>query len=268
MAGILKPKIGVFSFTGCEGCQLQVLNLENELLDLLERVEIVNFREALTGGTNDYAVALVEGSISTASDERELKEIRRNARLLIAIGACAHTTGLNGMRNGESAKLAWSRVYPDRAFDANVAEEVRPLCEVVDVDFTVPGCPIDRDELLRVLTVILAGGTPRPSTTPVCDECRRAGNECLLDDGRICFGALAPSGCRAVCTSYGESCAACRGHLPGAPVSELMALLEEKGIDREEIILRLGRFGSRERAVAALLEELFPGGRNAQEAAS
>ena len=251
----MKPKVGVFSFTSCEGCQLQILNLEDELLDLLGHIEIVNFREAMTEKGEDYQIALVEGSISTRSDAEELSEIREQADLVISIGACAVTTGLNGMRNLNTAREAWRRVYPDREFDDNVASEVRPVSEVVEVDFEVPGCPIDRGELLRVLSVLLAGGVPRVPRTPVCDECRRAGNPCLLDSGRYCFGSLAPSGCGAVCTSFGESCVACRGHLPNAPVEELMEVLLQKGLSREEIIVRLSQFGSREEGLTEYMKE-------------
>lgn len=252
-----KPKIGVFSFTSCEGCQLQLLNYEDAFLDLLGRVDIVNFREAIDEKSNEYSIALVEGSISTATDEAELKEIRANAAIVVAIGACAVTTGLNGMRNALPARVAWKRVYPDREFDPNVAPEVRRVSEVVRVDFEVPGCPIDRDELLYVLTCLLSGRVPRVPTAPVCDECRRAGNPCLIDRGLYCFGSVTRAGCGAVCPSFGESCCGCRGLLREAPVEELIEILGRKGYSREETVIRLNQFGSRNPQVKTLTDELL-----------
>lgn len=251
-----KPGIGVFSFTSCEGCQLQLLNYEDDLLDLLARIRIVNFREAIDEKSREYSIAFVEGSISTASDERELKEIRENADFLVALGSCAVTTGLNGMRNAGTAREAWKRVYPDREFDTNVAGEVRRVSEVVRVDFEIPGCPIDRDELLSVITALLTGRVPRLPVTPVCDECRRAGTPCLLDRGTYCFGSLTRAGCGAICPAYGESCCGCRGLLPEAPVEELIEILGTKGYPRRETIVRLNQFGSRDTRVAALTGEL------------
>jgi coenzyme F420-reducing hydrogenase gamma subunit len=252
-----KPKIGVFSFASCEGCQLQFVSIENELLDLLGRIEIVNFREAIDEKRDDYAIAFVEGSIATASDEEEVKAIRSRAAVLVTIGACAVTTGLNGMRNALPARDAWKRVYPDRDFDANVAPEVRRVAEVVPVDFEIPGCPIDRGELLYFITTLLQGQVPRLPATPVCDECRRAGNPCLLDRGIYCFGSIARSGCRAICPAYGESCCGCRGLLHEAPIAELMEILGRKGYSREEIVVRLNQFNSKDEQVKPLTEEML-----------
>ncbi len=252
-----KPPIGVFSFTSCEGCQLQLLNYEDDLLDLLERIEIVNFREAIDEKSDNYAIAFVEGSISTASDAEELKEIRKNADLLVTIGSCAVNTGLNGMRNAGTAEEAWKRVYPDREFDRNVADRVRAVSDVVDVDFEIPGCPVDRGEMMAVIMALPAGQVPRLPATPVCDECRRAGNPCLLDRGVYCFGSLTRSGCGAICPAYGESCCGCRGLLPSAPIDELVEILEGKGISREETVVRLNQFGSRDERVKALVGEVL-----------
>ncbi len=251
-----KPKIGVFSFASCEGCQLQLLNYEDDLLDLLGRIDIVNFREAIDEKSNEYTIALVEGSIATESDAEEVREIRENADFLVTIGACAVTTGLNGMRNATTAQDAWKRVYPDREFDENVASQVRRVSEVVQVDFEIPGCPIDRRELLYVITCLLHGQVPRLPTSPVCDECRRAGNPCLLDRGIWCFGSITRSGCGAICPTYGESCCGCRGLLPGAPIEELIEILGKKGMPRDEVIVRLNQFASRDEQVKALTEEL------------
>ncbi|RPJ46017.1 MAG: NADH:ubiquinone oxidoreductase [Candidatus Latescibacterota bacterium] len=250
-----KPKIGVFSFASCEGCQLQILSIENELLDLLGRVEIVNFREAIDDKRNDYDIAFVEGSIVTETDAEEVREIRSHAGLLVTIGACAVTTGLNGMRNATERGTAWKRVYPDRELDPNVAPEVRRVSEVVKVDFEIPGCPIDRKELLYVVATLLQGQVPRLPTAPVCDECRRAGNPCLLDRGLYCFGSIARAGCEAICPSYGESCCGCRGLLEGAPIEELIEILGGKGYPREEVVVRLNQFNSRDEKVKALTEE-------------
>jgi sulfhydrogenase subunit delta len=246
------PRIAVFSFTSCEGCQLQILNLEDELLALLRRVEIVNFREAMTERSDDYQIALVEGSVSTQADEDELREVRARAAVLVTIGACAVTTGVNGMRNALPAEQAWARVYPDRGFDAGVQPRVRRVADVVKVDVEVPGCPIDRGELLRTLTVLLLGQVPRLPSTPVCDECRRAGNPCLLDRGEFCFGSVTRSGCGAICPRFGESCCACRGLLPAAPLAELLEILELRGIPRAESLLRLTQFASQDPQVLAL----------------
>jgi coenzyme F420-reducing hydrogenase gamma subunit len=251
-----KPKIGVFSFASCEGCQLQILSIENELLNLLGRVEIVNFREAIDDRRDDYDIAFVEGSIATESDAEEVRAIRARAGFLVTIGACAVTTGLNGMRNAAEARAAWMRVYPDREFDSNVAPEVRRVSEVVKVDFEIPGCPIDRTEFLYVVGTLLRGQVPRLPTAPVCDECRRAGNPCLLDRGIHCFGSVTRAGCGAICPSFGESCAGCRGLLPRAPVQELIEILGRKGYTSEEVVIRLNQFNSRDEQIGPLAEEV------------
>jgi coenzyme F420-reducing hydrogenase gamma subunit len=258
-----RPKIGIFSFASCEGCQLQILSIDEELLDLVDRLEIVNFREAIDEKRDDYDIAFVEGSIASESDAEEVRAVRSRASFLVTIGACAVTTGVNGMRNSIPVREAWKAVYPDRELDPNVASEARRVSEVVKVDFEIPGCPIDRRELLEVVATLLRGQVPRLPAAPVCDECRRSGNPCLLDRGIYCFGPISRAGCGAICPSFGESCCGCRGLLRGAPVEELLEIHAKKGLSREEIVVRLGQFNSGDGKVRSLAEEIGRGRKGA-----
>jgi len=241
----VKPRVGIFSFSSCEGCQLQILNMENELLDIVGAVDLVTFREAMDPVDRDYDIAIVEGSITRESEIPVLEEIRRKADVLVALGACATTAGVNAMKNKFSPDENLQEVYGDAAeyYDTIPA---RGLDEVVDVDYYIHGCPIDRTDFAQTVTSLLLGKRPYAPNFPVCVECRLKENVCVYDrdDGEICLGPVTRAGCSAVCPSYGSACIGCRGFVDQANFDSLIEVMVEHGIDEEEAIKKLRMFNT------------------------
>ncbi len=223
-----KPKIAFFDFAGCEGDQLQVANLEEKLLDVLEHVEVVNFREVMTERSDDYDIAFVEGSITRPEDEKRLKDIRSKAKLLVALGACATIGGVNCIKNFLEDSVCREAVYGDKArWYATYA--ARPLRAVVPVDLEIHGCPIDRQEFLRMVKELLSGKTPWLPDYPVCMECKEAGNICNYEKGRACLGIITRAGCKACCVTEGAVCWGCRGLAPHANLDAARFVMEDLG---------------------------------------
>jgi len=234
-----KPKVGFFSFTGCEGCQLVVLSMAEKLLKLVGAVEVVNFREASSYKGEDYEIAVVEGSVSSVHEIEELKEIRKKAKILIAFGACAHIGGVNTIRNFDNQFEIKKEVYKDKAshFDSILAQ---PIDAVVKVDYYVRGCPPSRDgeEFLETVTALLAGKKPFVPNYPVCVECKMKGNVCLFHKEKpiACLGPVIRAGCNALCPSFGNSCIGCRGLVDDPNLNAHEETLKEVGLTTEEIL--------------------------------
>ena len=239
----MKPKIAIFDFGCCEGCQLQLVNLEEQLLDLIGLVDVRQWREAMSEHEDDYAIALVEGSITRESEIPRLQAIRKQAQVLVALGACAHTGGVNTMKNHMPMQQALDIVYGEHArwFDTIPA---RPLSAVVPVDAVVPGCPIDRAELLEIVKALLLGKAPTLPTYAVCVQCKMAENECVFDRGLTCMGPVTRAGCRAVCPSYGNRCLGCRGLVPDPNVNAHKDVLAEHGRTVEGILGEYSMFAN------------------------
>ncbi|NCC23630.1 MAG: NADH:ubiquinone oxidoreductase [Deltaproteobacteria bacterium] len=223
-----KPRIAFFDFAGCEGDQLQVANLEERLLDLLEHVEVVNFREVMTERSDDYDIAFVEGSITTPADIDRIKGIRKRAKILVALGACATIGGVNCMKNFMDESVYRTHVYGPmaRAYETIPA---RPVSAVVPVDAEIHGCPIDKEEFLRVTKELLLGRTPWLPDYPVCMECKAAGNICRYELGRPCLGIITRAGCGAVCVTEGAHCWGCRGLAPHANLDAAKYVMIDRG---------------------------------------
>lgn len=230
----MKPKVAFFSFSSCEGCQLQVLNLEEELPTLLGFIEIVNFREAIDEKRDDYDIAFIEGSITRESDIHELREIRTRAKVLVAFGACADLGGVNALKNFHPQDSWLPAVYNRRDYFADTMPANR-VKDIVPVDFVVPGCPIDKGEFLRFVQSLLLGIRPRIPDYPVCVECRSKGNVCLVEEGKWCLGSVTRAGCGAICPTFRDPCAGCRGLTSAPNIESLFTILMEKGYSREEI---------------------------------
>jgi coenzyme F420-reducing hydrogenase gamma subunit len=229
-----KPKVAFFDFAGCEGDQLQVANLEEKLLDLLQHIDLVAFREVMTEASDDYDIAFVEGSITRPEDAERVRGIREKAKVLVAIGACATIGGINCLKNFMDDAAYRQVVYGDRArwFSTYAA---RPVREVVPVDLEIHGCPIDKDEFLRMVKELLLGRAPWQPDYPVCMECKRAGNICNFERGRACLGMITRAGCGAACVTEGSYCWGCRGLAPGANVDSARAVIEDRaGFSRRE----------------------------------
>lgn len=231
----MKPRIAFFDFAGCEGDQLQVVNLEEQLLDLLEQVEVVSFREAMKEHSDEYDIAFVEGSITRESDEARLKEIRENATTLVAIGACATIGGINALKNLQDIEDVKRYVYGD---DAKHFESypTRPLDAVVKVDAYVHGCPIDREEFLQVVKALLLGKKPEIPNHPVCVECKAAENVCVFEKGQFCMGPVTRAGCKAACVTQGSICWGCRGFVDNPNTDAEKEILEKYGLNLRDVV--------------------------------
>ena len=229
-----KVRVAFFDFADCEGCQLQVTYLNENFLGLLEHCDIVNFREAISERSDDYDIAIVEGTITRKHDEERIMKIRKNAKILIAYGACACIGGVNGLRKKFTADEAKEIVYKGREFPIE-AGEPRPVDKVVKVDYYIHGCPTNNDEFLKALKSILIGKGYAPPTNAVCVECKLKENVCLFEKGQVCMGPVTRAGCDAWCPSYGNTCYGCRGLLDNPAKEGQIDILEKYGYTVEEI---------------------------------
>lgn len=216
--GGARPRLAVFKFASCDGCQLTVLNLEDELLALGQALDIAYFPEASSRMEDGpYDIALVEGSISTPHDAERIQEVRRQARVLITIGACATAGGIQALRNWAGVEAFARAVYATPAHVASLGTST-PIAAHVPVDLELWGCPIDRGQLLRVLTDLLGGVRPRLPAHSVCLECKRRGHVCVLvARGLPCLGPVTRTGCGAICPGMGRECYGCFGPAEGTP---------------------------------------------------
>jgi len=245
----MKPKVAFFDFTSCEGCQLTVVDSLQTHVDLLEAVEIVQFREAMTEKGEDYAIAFVEGSISRESDEARLKQIRERAAVLVALGACAHLGGVNAMKNAQPLDDVRHYVYGDKA-DWYETYPARPLSAVVNVDAFIPGCPIDREEFIQVVKAALMGKKISVPDYPMCVECKRKENVCLFHKGGFCLGPVTRAGCGAICPTYGDGCEGCRGLIPNPNDASMSDVLVKYGLTVDDMLARWTMFGTYQRMEA------------------
>ncbi len=229
-----KVRIAFFDFADCEGCQLQVLYLNEAFLGLLEHCDVVNFREAISERSDDYDIAFVEGSITRKHDEERVKEIRKNAKIIVAYGACACIGGINGLRKHYTGDEAKAIVYEGREFPLE-AGEPRPVHDVVKVDYYIHGCPTNNDELVKAVKGILLGKGYKPPTHSVCVECKLKENVCLFEKGQVCMGPVTRAGCDAWCTSVGNTCYGCRGLLDNPAEQGAMDVLEKNGYTIDQI---------------------------------
>ncbi|MCJ7809461.1 MAG: NADH:ubiquinone oxidoreductase [Desulfobulbaceae bacterium] len=222
-----KPRIAFFDFACCEGCQLTVLQLEETLLDLLDHVEVVAWREAMSGGSDDYDIAFCEGSIAGPEDMARIHRIRETAETVVSLGTCASIGCHNALRNAWSTKEVLELVYGDQ-WDQFKAVRVQPVASVISVDYRILGCPASLSEIKTVFKRILTGQPHPLSNDPVCVECKRKDNLCVLEKGLICLGPVTRCGCDAICTTYGDACQGCRG-LVDEPHLMAMVRMFERG---------------------------------------
>jgi sulfhydrogenase subunit delta len=238
----MKPKVAFFDFTGCEGCQLQVISLDEKLLQVLNLIEVVNFREAISDKREDYEVAIIDGALSTNEDIKRIRKIRQQAQVLITIGACSSLGGVNCMKNTYSKEELLNSVYGDQAHNFDTIP-ARPIWAEVTVDYQVRGCPIDQGEFVKVLTAVLTGQKPVIPNYPVCMECRSKENVCMYDKGMTCLGPVTRAGCGAICPSYGNFCWGCRGLIDNPNETSEKELLKKHGLTVEQV-LKFFRFAN------------------------
>lgn len=236
-----KPRVAFFDFTSCEGCQLTVVDALQTNPELLDAVDIVEFREALTGKADSYDVAFIEGSCTRLSDEERLRKIREKSTFVVALGSCAHLGGINAIKNRMPLADVRSAVYGDQAnlFDTYAT---RPVSAVIPIDCTIPGCPINAEEFLRIVTFLMQGRIPDLIDYPVCIECKLCETACVYTLGRTCLGPITRAGCGAICPSKGYKCVGCRGLTSNGNLASLRKVLAENGLSESEIENALSMF--------------------------
>jgi len=235
-----KPKVAVLKFASCDGCQLQFLNAEDELLPLANLVDLAFFPEARSREVpGPYDITFVEGSISTAEDARRLVTVRASTRWLISIGACATAGGIQALRNWADVDEFKDIVYPRPAFISTLSTST-PIAEHVKVDFEIWGCPVDKDQLLFVVRSLLSGAIPVLPSHAVCMECKRRGAVCVVVAGsQACLGPVTRTGCGAICPRMGRGCYGCFGPVDDPNMPAFAVLLERSGLARDEAVRRL-----------------------------
>lgn len=226
-------KVGIFSLSCCEGCSVEFLNLEAKILEVLKHYDIVNFRIAMDMKELPVDIAFVEGTPTTPDEVRKLLKIRKSSDILVALGSCAATAGVLGLAN---TKRSGEKMEVYGGNPPYVPVSARPISDYVDVDYTLPGCPFSRDELLELLTDVVLGKNFRLPEKSVCVECSLRENACLLDRGVLCMGPVTRGGCGAVCPSNNAPCDGCRGPYRDANFKAHVRALMDIGISREEII--------------------------------
>lgn len=228
-----KPKVAIVSLTSCEGCQFALLDLGQKFLDFANSVEMIDFRliedEEDKGGKLD--LILVEGNPVTKDNIKTLKNARKRSKLLVALGNCAAMGGVPEIKNYHQKTNTIKHVYKYIQGISN--PEIREIDNFVKVDFVFPGCPINAQEFLQYMPELLMGKIPTIPDSPVCVECKKAGNRCLLLDKKPCFGPMILGGCNAVCPSAGMMCQGCRGLRPNGNVSAMRATLKNMMTDEE-----------------------------------
>ena len=207
-----KPRIAVFKFASCDGCQLSLLDAEDELLAVAGEVEIAYFPEASRAMLRGpYDIALVEGSITTHQDAERIQQVRRRTKTLVTIGACATSGGVQALRNWQDVTEFIQIVYASPQYISTLKSST-PIAEHVPVDFELRGCPINKYQLIELITATLAGRKPNVPVSSVCLECKRLGNVCIaVAKGVPCLGPVTQAGCGALCPSYDRGCYGCYG---------------------------------------------------------
>ncbi len=241
-----KLRVGVFDFTGCEGCELQLANKEETLVDFLQAVEIVTFREVSSVQSDEYDIALIDGCITRSDEFTRLMDIRKKAKVVVAMGSCACFGGVSRMKNDYDIYDLNKEVY-GAAYRETLP--TRAIHEVVPVDFKVPGCPVNKAELERVMQHLIWDVPFSFPAWPVCFECKQNYTTCAYDKGILCLGPITRGGCGAPCAAAGLGCWGCRGPVDEPNYKEFFRIVEEHGFDRELLKERLHFFGGFEEVV-------------------
>ena len=236
-----KPKVGVFGFTGCEGCQLQIANKEDTLADLLGAIEVMNFRLISSDKQDGYDIAFVEGSITTDDEVARLMKIRDQAKILVSMGACACLGGVNNLRERFNLTDTLQEVYGTYPVDTG---PVRKVSDIVTVDIELPGCPIAKPEFEWLVRHLILGLEPQFPQYSVCVECKQRLNACVFDLGMVCLGPVTRAGCNAICPRNHLGCWGCRGPADEANFVSLLEILKERGFSEGQIAERANFFNA------------------------
>jgi coenzyme F420-reducing hydrogenase gamma subunit len=241
MASTRKPKLAVWKFASCDGCQLSLLDCEDELLTITDAIEIANFPEASRAFMKGpYDVSLVEGSITTPHDAERIHKVRRQSKILITIGACATAGGIQALRNFAEIGSYVSAVYAHPEYIESLKKSTA-IADHVFVDFELRGCPISKGQLIEVISALLHGRRPNLPQQSVCIECKRRGTVCVMVAGGIpCMGPVTQAGCGALCPSYDRGCFGCFGPKETPNTSSLAEWWRQFDLSDDDI-LRLFR---------------------------
>src|SRR6266568_7026265 len=231
-----KPKLAVWKFASCDGCQLSLLDCEDELLTLVGEIEIANFAEASRAILKGpYDLSLVEGSITNPHDEERIHRVRRASKHLVTIGACATSGGIQALRNFKDVNEFISIVYASPKYIETLNKST-PISDHVYVDFELRGCPINKHQLVEVIAAFLAGRRPNVPNHAVCVECKRAGVVCVMvAQGVPCLGPITHAGCGALCPSYSRGCYGCFGPQDTANTRSLATRLSLLGMPKRDV---------------------------------
>ncbi len=232
----MKPKLAVWKFSSCDGCQLTLLDCEDELLALAERIEIAYFLEATRAhAPGPYDISLVEGSISTPEEKERIQEVRAQSRTLITIGACATAGGIQALRNTRDHAALMSTVYA-RPDYIDALDTSTPIADHVEVDFELYGCPIDKRQLIGLILAFLKGRKPEIPDHSQCVECKLAGTPCVVvTRGEPCLGPVTRAGCGNLCPRVGRGCYGCFGPKESPNTAALADQLLAAGADRHTL---------------------------------
>ncbi|HTW52332.1 MAG TPA: oxidoreductase [Stellaceae bacterium] len=235
-ARLRKPRLAVWKFSSCDGCQLSLLDCEDELLAVAERIDIAYFPEASRRmEPGPYDLSLVEGSITTPADAERIQRVRRQSRRLVTIGACATAGGIQALRNFADVREYAAAVYPHPEY-LKTLDTSTPISAHVPVDFELRGCPIYKEQLVEVIKAFLADRKPAVPTYSVCVDCKRRGNVCVMvARGTPCLGPVTHTGCGAICPSYDRGCYGCFGPVAGANTSSVAKQFTALGVARRDI---------------------------------
>ena len=232
-----KPKLAVWKFASCDGCQLSLLDCEDELLTLVGEIEIANFAEASRAILKGpYDLSLVEGSITTPHDEERIHRVRRISKRLVTIGACATSGGIQALRNFKDVHEFISIVYASPNYIETLNKST-PISDHVFVDFELRGCPINKHQLVEVISAFLHGRKPNTPSHSVCIECKLRGTPCVMvAQGTPCLGPVTHAGCGAICPAYARGCYGCFGPKETPNTIALSARWKKLGASENEIL--------------------------------
>jgi sulfhydrogenase subunit delta len=255
MPGARKPKLAVWKLASCDGCQLTLLDCEDELLALADAVEIAHFLEASSAVVRGpYDLSLVEGSITTPRDAERIHAIRRASKRLVTIGACATAGGIQALRNFADVREFVAVVYASPQYVSTLARST-PIAAHVPVDFELRGCPIDKRQLLEVLTAFLHGRKPVVPAHAVCVECKMRGVVCVMvAQGTPCLGPVTHAGCGALCPAYDRGCYGCFGPAETPNTASLTGRLDARGMTPRDRMRVFRTFNAEARAFRAASE--------------
>lgn len=257
----MTTKIGIHGLTSCYGCQLS-LAIVRRILDVAETFDIEYFYMLSSQGEiSSVDVAFVEGSVSTEMDEQELRQIRENADIVVAVGSCAIHGGVQGILADEDIGYdeAFADVYGDSQMDYQ-GRVARPIDSVIEADYRLPGCPPEEKEIMYYLATLAMGSWPEEKDYPVCAECRRAGNPCILiERSESCLGPVTVAGCQARCISYDVPCIGCRGAVPHGTAwfDSLARTFKNISMDRDAVQKRMAIFSARHPQMQDMLDDIY-----------